>query len=647
MSTLTNIFKRTAVSAGMLALLAATSSAHATPTTITFVHFNDLHAYLAPHMDMVRTSSGEMKTEMRGGIARLATAMKTIKTQNPNSVVMNIGDTYHGGVEAFFTNGEAIAAPMNALPIDIGVPGNWDFGYGSDITRARFEPGLVNGLTKPDYINLGANVVNDDKKQSEFLPATHMMTIDGIQVGFIGLTSDIVPDMFDLLANTFIFLRGEDNYRTLVNTKAAELRAAGAQIVVVMSELGIHKDLRLGEIVTPGAVDVFFSAHTHEVTRTPISTASGALVVEAGDDTYLGKMDITVDAGTVTNKVWNLLDLDETIPLDPDMTRLVDAARAPFLADNVKMTASGQINGNRHLTMPIDTVVGVTQTPLSRRQALENTFSNAWTKVYKDVAGTDLARQSGFRFGAVIPGQGEQVSVEDNSVASGEMTLEDIYRFFPFYHPLYTADMTGSALKTDLEFELTKVFSTDVFEQSRGWMEGIAGLDLTLDLTKPDGQRVTEMKLADTGAVISDSTVVSVAGSGHLKTGDTTNVVQLTNPVTGENWDAVDMFIYGIKNGYVEGVTTARTSILDTSHTAMYPASEFVQPLYGVGSTVVVPPADQDADGIPDSTDNCPTVANSNQADANQNGIGDACEPTTTTGRGGKGGGSSSGGGRR
>jgi len=38
------------------------------------------------------------------------------------------------------------------------------------------------------------------------------------------------------------------------------------------------------------------------------------------------------------------------------------------------------------------------------------------------------------------------------------------------------------------------------------------------------------------------------------------------------------------------------------------------------------PPIDTDGDGIPDSTDNCPTIANPTQADCNNDGVGDACE---------------------
>lgn len=39
---------------------------------------------------------------------------------------------------------------------------------------------------------------------------------------------------------------------------------------------------------------------------------------------------------------------------------------------------------------------------------------------------------------------------------------------------------------------------------------------------------------------------------------------------------------------------------------------------------------DGDGDGIPDATDNCPTVANPDQMDSNGNGIGDACESSCT-----------------
>jgi hypothetical protein len=47
----------------------------------------------------------------------------------------------------------------------------------------------------------------------------------------------------------------------------------------------------------------------------------------------------------------------------------------------------------------------------------------------------------------------------------------------------------------------------------------------------------------------------------------------------------------------------------------------------GIGDACeATPPADADGDGVPNTGDNCPNVANPGQEDANANGVGDACE---------------------
>lgn len=53
---------------------------------------------------------------------------------------------------------------------------------------------------------------------------------------------------------------------------------------------------------------------------------------------------------------------------------------------------------------------------------------------------------------------------------------------------------------------------------------------------------------------------------------------------------------------------------------------QFIPPLCNTGGGNG---PDGDGDGIPDNVDNCPTVANPNQLDANGNGIGDVCETCT------------------
>ena len=412
--------------------------------TVTFVHLNDSHAHLTEHKDLVRDPGAPngYQVVIRGGLARKATMIKTIRQETSAAVVMDLGDTFHGGVEALYTNGDAIVDPMNALGVDVGVPGNWDYAYGPIVTRERYASltaeelamlsriaGVTNPSTpakRPHWPCLAANVTYAQppgKAGQPFLPPTLLKDVGGVRVGIIGISSDIVPKMSSMLAAGLRFLDGEAAHLELIQKQAALLRGQGAQLLVVISHLGIHKDRQLANDLPKGTVDVFFSGHTHESTAAPLETASGAWVVEPGDDGVIGRMDITMSQGKIVSRKWTLLAVDATIPEDSAMADLVSKARAPFLALRVDMAVPNPLVTQK-LRKPINTVVGQVQGLLHRRNALENPFNDAFTDALRAYAGTNVAMSPGFRFDAVV-------GYEDGAVADGNVTLEDLYRFFP------------------------------------------------------------------------------------------------------------------------------------------------------------------------------------------------------------------------
>ena len=214
----------------------------------------------------------------------------------------------------------------------------------------------------------------------------------GINVGFIGITSDIVPYMHPMMAFGLSFLEGEDKYKTLINKHAKELKSKGAQLVVVMSELGIQKDFRLAQIVNPWCGRVLLRPYSRGDLRAA-HLGERRPVVEAGNDGYVGRMDITVQDGKVISRNWQLLPVGRDIPEDSEMKALVDKARAPFLARDVNMRLP-PLMGGQALSQPITTVVGKTAgagpAPRSREQLQQRLHRSAAQKIGH--AGNDDSR---------------------------------------------------------------------------------------------------------------------------------------------------------------------------------------------------------------------------------------------------------------
>jgi YVTN family beta-propeller protein len=127
-------------------------------------------------------------------------------------------------------------------------------------------------------------------------------------------------------------------------------------------------------------------------------------------------------------------------------------------------------------------------------------------------------------------------------------------------------------------------------------------------------------------APMSDRAYTVAAKSNAAAVVDTTGAVLATIPVgKGPYWGAVntDGTRYTVTNppdGTVSVINTTTNSVIATIATDQNPwVVEYVQT--GGGGVI-----DTDGDGIDDSEDNCPSVANADQADSDEDGIGDVCE---------------------
>jgi 2',3'-cyclic-nucleotide 2'-phosphodiesterase (5'-nucleotidase family) len=693
---------------------------------LTFVELNDLHANLVSHKEQVRNADGSVTVGMRGGFSRIKTLVDDVKRSNPNTVVMNIGDTFHGGAEAFYTLGNAVADPLNALGIDIGVAGNWDYYFTPVITRLRY--GRITGLEqsrleasapmfaeffpikRPNFNNLAANVKDftDILLPKDFFDPTQIIVKNGVKIGFIGFTSDIVEQMHPVLAEGMDFAFGLEEHKNLIITHARALKSQGADIVVLMSELGIHKDIALMKAlaamkasgtVEANLLDMVFSAHTHELTREMVVTDEDgstlyAPVVEPGNDSYMGRLDVTMKyvnstttsttpkiclrrctptitteqnwTASTSSKKWTVIEVTDTVAENAAVKTLVTTARKSFLAP----TDGSAFQPIRALPFlfqmlrePINTVIGNIESGsiahqndmlsgvVSRKHAHDSTFNEAFSNMLLDVAndpansaigGAHVAVTPGFRMGASLPETG--FLMENGAIASGNITLEDAYRFFPMYYGAAIGETTGADLKRRMEDSLFHVHSSDTFNHGGGWGTGFGGVVQQLDLTNGDPlDRYVPGSTPDTftpgqlsrlldaqytnGQAIADSAVVRVFGCARLpldyqgtlcgqpgfsnvqRIVDNNGLLGLGTP--GDTYEGstyeiaangtiiaigprpatmIDLFVDRLKKG--SKLKSAGDLVNQLDSFPMWSDSPYVQPLEGTGGNVLTAPSE-------------------------------------------------------
>ena len=279
---------------------------------------------------------------------------------------------------------------------------------------------------------------------------------------------------------------------------------------------------------------------------------------------------------------WRLIEVDASIPEDPAVAKLVAAARAPFLASDVHMEHPMPWV-DLPLNRPIDTVVGRTDVLLHRRNALENPFNDLLAETMRRSAGAQVALSPGFRFDAIVPPATGPSGAPTS--ATGEITLEQLFRYLPIAPTLAVGEIRGADLRDVLETELTRVFSPDAFAHSGGWFLGVAGIEIDLDLSRADGERILAMRAADSGDTIEDDDVLSVAScvrpfddEGTMCSNGGFHAVEpFENPETGRAWTPAELLLHALEAGVT--ATPAHPRITDRGATQQWPIAEFVQPL--------------------------------------------------------------------
>ena len=412
-----------------------------------------------------------------GGLDRVSTVINAIRADRPDALLLDGGDTWHGSYTCYHTEGQDMVNVMNALKPD-AMTFHWEFTLGSERVTE-----LVEGLP---FAALGQNIfdLEWDEPLPDLFPPYTFFERGGAKIAVIGQAFPYMP-----IANPrwmfpeFSFGIRDENMAAMVQ----EVRDQGADCVVVLSHNGFDVDKKMASIV-PG-IDVILSGHTHDALPEPVQVGQTIIVPSGSNGKFVSRIDLDVRDGQMMGYKHKLIPIfSDVITPDPEITKIIDAERAPY-------------------EETLKEVIGTTDTTLYRRGNFNGTWDDLICDALISERDAEIALSPGVRWGPSL-------------VAGDEITREDIWNVTSMtYGQAYRSEMSGELLKVILEDVADNIFNPDPFFQQGGDMVRTGGLGYKIEVNKPQGERISNMTLLKTGEPIDPARNYVVAGWASVNEG--------------------------------------------------------------------------------------------------------------------------------
>lgn len=420
---------------------------------IIILHTNDMHGQVLP-MRVSNPKPGE-SAEI-GGFAVLSAAIAKERAEGEASgagvLLVDAGDFFQGTPEGDVTKGRLVLDLMKSMKYDLITLGNHEFDIGQENLI-----GLLKGSECPI---LSANLHQPDDRA--YFPGTVpyvIREVNGIKIGFIGVILSDLHAVTSKKSTEGLIVR--DEIATIL-AFLPELSRAGADIVIPVTHCGFDRDQLIAAGLT--GVPIIIGGHSHTpvnpVYQNPLTKVK---VTQAGSKTrFLGRADLRIDRATRTV----ISCADELLPVTRENWG-EDAAMKERIAASTE-----------EIQKEMGKVVGEAAADLTTQPAAEgvisSTLGNWVTDVMRKATDSEIAftNRTGIR----------------SSLLKGPLTRRDLYQASPFGNTMVTMQLSGDEILQTLEFALR--------EGSRYLLE-VSGMTVTVDLTRPVGQRVIEARVGD------------------------------------------------------------------------------------------------------------------------------------------------------
>ena len=438
--------------------LAAPAWSEETEVNVTFLLVNDIYS--------IDNRSDQ------GGFGRLAAVVNAERAAHENVVYVVAGDFLSPSLLSSFDQGEHIVSLFNMTPPDVVVPGNHEFDFGEEVFRARMAEFEGPAL-------LAANMRNQDGSMLDGFADTMMMDVDGFMIGIIGLAADDSD------------VKSSPGTVQIANTletglaQASALREAGADMVVAVAHANIAVD---AQMYATGAFDLILSGDDHDLR---LMYDGRSALIESGEEAeFVTAVDVSavIETGERRSVDFSLnFRPMSTLGMEPD-------AMVQARLDEL----------NALLDTELDVVLGSITAELDSRRATvraeEATMGNLVADGMRAATGADIA---------ITNGGG--IRADKVYAAGSELTRRDILSELPFGNTNIMIELNGAGVLEALENGFSRV------EDVNGRFPQVSGLTVIADLTRPAGERVTEVMVG--GAPLDMNAMYTVSTNDFMGRG--------------------------------------------------------------------------------------------------------------------------------
>jgi 5'-nucleotidase len=491
--------------AAALLVLPGWGTAHAADTIdVQILGFNDFHGQLDQ-------PTGNVGGQAAGGIEYFATAIKTMRAQNPNTVVVSAGDLFGASplLSGLFHDEPTIEA-MNQLGLDFEGVGNHDFDEGIPELHRMQDGGChpVDGCQDGDgfagasFEFLAANVRNATTHETVF-PPYGIKEFGGVKIAFIGVTLKGTPEIVSPKAIAgYEFLDEADTVNALVPV----LQAQGIHTIIVLlhqsagstgsGQQGFNGCNSTGNALVARfdpEIDAVFSGHSHTAYN---CVYNGRPVTQAlSQGKLITQLNMTISTATdqPVSMVANNRIVARTVTPDPDALTLLAKYRA------IATPISNKVQGT------------ITQDILRGGGA-----SSAGEQPLGDViADSHLwgAQSEGAQIAFMNTG-GIRQDLLFNQISGGEqpgeVTYGELFTVQPFGNALETITLTGKQIEQVLEQQFTG---------GNGILQISKGFTYTQDRFRPAGDRIDPDTIRLNGVKLDPNATYRVTGNSFLMDG--------------------------------------------------------------------------------------------------------------------------------